>query len=126
MSDQIRAEPPRERIIKAARKLFDAKGFHTTTTAELAAEAAVSIGQIYRLFENKDDVVLALVEENTQACVAEMPAIFDAVQRGQHYVFATMMAIANISIVKSNGGMSFEIFEEGTRNFNVAERLTDL
>src|SRR3546814_5577821 len=93
MSDQIRAEPPRERIIKAARKLFDAKGFHTTTTAELAAEAAVSIGQIYRLFENKDDVVLALVEENTQARVAEMQAIFDAVQRGQHSVFEAIKAI---------------------------------
>src|SRR3546814_7616323 len=70
MSDQIRAEPPRERIIKAARKLFDATGFHTATTAELAAAAAVSIGQIYRLFENQDDVVLALVEANTQARVA--------------------------------------------------------
>src|SRR3546814_16804418 len=69
MDDQMRADPPRERIIMAARKLFDAKGFHKTTTAELAAEAAVSIGQIYRLFENKDDVVLALVEENTHASV---------------------------------------------------------
>src|SRR3546814_831172 len=126
MSDQIRAEPPRERIIKAARKLFDAKGFHTTTTAELAAEAAVSIGQIYRLFENKDDVVLALVEENTQARVAEMQAIFDAVQRGQHSVFEASKAIANISSVKSNGGLSFEILAEAYRNFPVAERLTAL
>src|SRR3546814_12756073 len=126
MSDQIRAEPPREMIIKAARKLFDAKGFHTTTTAELAAEAAVSIGQIYRLFENKDDVVLALVEENTQARVAEMQAIFDAVQRGQHSVFEAIKALANISIVKSNGGLSFEILAAAYRNFPVAERLTAL
>src|SRR3546814_17200083 len=103
MSDQIRAEPPRERIIKAARKLFDAKGFHTTTTAELAAEAAVSIGQIYRLFENKDDVVLALVEENTPARVAEMQALFDAVHRGQHSVFEATTAMPHITIGKYTG-----------------------
>src|SRR3546814_45726 len=84
------------------------------------------IGQIYRLFENKDDVVLALVEENTQARVAEMQAIFDAVQRGQHSVFEAIKAIANISIVKSNGGLSFEILAEAYRNFPVAERLTAL
>src|SRR3546814_15297507 len=101
MSDQIRAEPPRERIIKAARKLFDAKGFHTTTTAEPAAEAAVSIGQIYRLFENKDDVVLALVEENTQSRVAQIRALFDVVQRAPTTVFAATKAQANISVLKS-------------------------
>src|SRR3546814_14339532 len=44
MDHQARQDAPRQRIIKAARKLFDAKGFHATTTAELATEAAVSIG----------------------------------------------------------------------------------
>src|SRR3546814_6531192 len=55
-----------------------------------------------------------------------MQAIFDAVQRGQHSVFEAIKAIANISIVKSNGGLSFEILAEAYRNFPVAERLTAL
>src|SRR3546814_5740230 len=67
MDHPARQDAPRQRILKAARELFDAKGFHATTTAELATEAAVSIGQIYRLFDNKDDVIIALVEENTKA-----------------------------------------------------------
>src|SRR3546814_7282324 len=55
-----------------------------------------------------------------------MQAIFDAVERGQHSVFEAIKAIANISIVKSNGGLSFEILAEAYRNFPVAERLTAL
>ncbi|MDX3910688.1 MAG: helix-turn-helix domain-containing protein [Sphingobium sp.] len=126
MDQKPRQEAPRERIIKAARKLFDAKGFHATTTAELATEAAVSIGQIYRLFEGKDDVVISLVEENTQARITEMHAIFGAVERGEHSVFDAIKAIANISIIKSDGGLSFEILAEACRNPLVAERLTAL
>src|SRR3546814_2087534 len=80
MGHPARQDAPRQRILKAARELFDAKGFHATTTAELATEAAVSIGQIYRLFDNKDDVIIALVEENTKARIAEMPGIFGAVE----------------------------------------------
>src|SRR3546814_7215837 len=76
MDHPARQDAPRQRILKAARELFDAKGFHATTTAELATEAAVSIGQIYRLFDNKDDVIIALVEENTKTRIAELHGIF--------------------------------------------------
>lgn len=51
MDHQPRQKAPRQSIIKAARELFDAKGFHATTSAGLAAEVAVSVGQISRLFE---------------------------------------------------------------------------
>src|SRR3546814_7683258 len=40
MDHQARQGAPRQRIIKAARKLFDAKGFHAPTTAELARSEA--------------------------------------------------------------------------------------
>src|SRR3546814_15851732 len=46
-------ESPRERIVNAASRLFGSKGFYATTTAELAEEASVSVGQIYRLFTDK-------------------------------------------------------------------------
>lgn len=126
MNHQARQDAPRQRIIKAARKLFDAKGFHATTTAELATEAAVSIGQIYRLFENKDDVILALVEENTRARIAEMDGIFGAIEQGKQSMFDAIKAIARLSMVKSDGGLSFEILAEACRNPLVAERLTAL
>ncbi|WP_454887595.1 TetR/AcrR family transcriptional regulator [Sphingomonas oryzagri] len=117
---------PRERIIDAARKLFDAKGFHATTTAELAAEADVSVGQIYRLFTSKDDVVLTIVEENVRDRVQQMHLIFDTVERGDRTLFEAIKAIAGTSLQRQDGSLSFEILAEARRNPPVAQRLESL
>jgi AcrR family transcriptional regulator len=119
-------EAPAERIVKAARRLFGAKGFHATTTAELAAEASVSMGQIYRHFASKDDIVLAIVEENARARIAEMHTIFDAVARGELTVRVVIREIANIAMQDDDGGLLFEILAEAWRNPSVAERLATL
>lgn len=123
---QAPGETPRERIINAARGLFGSKGFHATTTAELAAEASVSMGQIYRHFAAKDDIVLAIVEENVRARVAEMHAIFDAVESGERSMFDAIEAIASVSLQNADSGLSFEILAEACRNPSVAERLDTL
>ena len=57
-----RAELRRLRITGAARKLFVANGFHATGMAQLARESGVAVGQIYRDFQSKEDIVAALVE----------------------------------------------------------------
>src|SRR3546814_14721495 len=72
MDHPARQDAPRQRILKAARELFDAKRFHATNTAELAPEAAFSIGHIYPSSDNKDDVMLALARANTQRRIAGM------------------------------------------------------
>src|SRR5690606_26593701 len=113
----------RERIINAARRLFGAKGFHPTTTAELAAEASVSMGQIYRHFDAKSDIVLAIVEKNVHARLAQMDAIFDTVERGKCSIFDAFKAISEISLVLDDGSLSYEILAEAVRNASVAERL---
>lgn len=56
-----RAEQRRQRITNAARKLFVRNGFHATGMAQLARESGVAIGQIYRDFACKEDIVAALV-----------------------------------------------------------------
>jgi TetR/AcrR family transcriptional repressor of uid operon len=119
-------ESPRERIITAARALFGAKGFYATTTAELAAAAAVSMGQIYRHFTAKDDIILAIVEENARGRVAEMHAIFDAVECGERTISEAIRAITDISLQNEDGGLLFEILAEAWRNPSVAERLETL
>lgn len=117
---------PRERIIDAARKLFDSKGFHATTTADLASEGAVSMGQIYRHFASKDDIVLTIVEEDVRARVEAMHAIFDAVECGTQTLFGAIKAIASTSLETANSGLLFEILAEACRNPSVAERLEKL
>lgn len=48
--------------MQAARKLFIDNGFHATGMAQIAKTSGVAIGQIYRDFESKEDIVAALVE----------------------------------------------------------------
>ena len=56
-----RAGARRRRITDAARKLFVLNGFHATGMAQLARESGVAIGQIYRDFASKEEIVAALV-----------------------------------------------------------------
>lgn len=53
----------RERIIAAAAKLFGDKGYHDTTTAEIAESAGVAAGTIYIYFASKEELLVAVFEE---------------------------------------------------------------
>ena len=58
---ESRAALRRRRITDAARKLFVANGFHATGMAQLAKASGIAVGQIYRDFAAKEDIVAALV-----------------------------------------------------------------
>ncbi len=53
----------RARIIAAAAKLFGDKGYHDTTTAEIAESAGVAAGTIYIYFSSKEELLVAVFEE---------------------------------------------------------------
>lgn len=50
-----------QRIIKAGRKVFGAAGFVSMRMSDVATEAGLSMGALYRYFDNKDDLFLAVV-----------------------------------------------------------------
>jgi AcrR family transcriptional regulator len=52
----------RKQIIEAAAHLFAEKGFHRTTTHDIALAADVSEGTLYNYFESKDELLLAIME----------------------------------------------------------------
>jgi AcrR family transcriptional regulator len=54
------------RILKAARKLFARRGYDGTTTKDLAQEAGVAEGTLFRHFENKKAI---LIEVATQGWI---------------------------------------------------------
>jgi AcrR family transcriptional regulator len=53
----------RERILRAARTVFGARGYHAATIEEIGDEAGLSNGAIYYNFQNKEDLFLALLEQ---------------------------------------------------------------
>src|SRR5690625_3012149 len=55
-------EKRRSQIIKSAISLFKQKGFHRTTTREIAQEAGFSIGTLYEYIRTKEDVLFLVYE----------------------------------------------------------------
>ncbi|CAN5664149.1 hypothetical protein BH18ACT11_BH18ACT11_06330 [soil metagenome] len=52
----------REQILEAAIRVFADKGFRRATTREVAREAGVSEGTIYNYFEDKDGLLIAIMD----------------------------------------------------------------
>ncbi|CDR05445.1 TetR/AcrR family transcriptional regulator [Streptomyces iranensis] len=61
----------RAEILTAARRCFVRDGFHETSMQDLLAEAGVSSGSIYRYFPSKQDMIIAIAEENLAEVVHE-------------------------------------------------------
>lgn len=53
----------RERILRAAIRVFARKGFYATRVSEIAKAAGVADGTIYLYFKNKDDVLVSIFED---------------------------------------------------------------
>lgn len=62
-----RSGDKRERILKAATKVFADNGFYATRVSEIAKEAGVADGTIYLYFENKDAVLISIFEDRITA-----------------------------------------------------------
>lgn len=51
-----------EHILDAAARLFAERGFHRTTTKDIAQAADVSEGTLYNYFDNKNDLLFSILE----------------------------------------------------------------
>jgi TetR/AcrR family transcriptional regulator, fatty acid metabolism regulator protein len=60
------------RIIAAATKVFARKGFFHAKVSDIAREAQVADGTIYLYFENKDDILISLFEEQMKVVLQNM------------------------------------------------------
>lgn len=56
-------EQRRQEILDGALEVFIGKGYQVATINDIAAASHLSVGAIYRYFETKGDIMLALVEE---------------------------------------------------------------
>ncbi|MDQ1118203.1 MULTISPECIES: TetR/AcrR family transcriptional regulator [Pseudoxanthomonas] len=62
-----RAQAQRERILDAAQRCFIARGFHAASVSDIATEAGISQGLMYRYFDNKRAMILALIERQLRS-----------------------------------------------------------
>jgi TetR/AcrR family transcriptional repressor of uid operon len=64
---QTQIEPTvdrRTQILEAAVVCFAKRGFHQASMHDISAEAGISVGLIYRYFENKEEVISAMADRH--------------------------------------------------------------
>ncbi len=64
MSSRDKKEDVRRRILEAAKKIFFRKGFMDANLEEVAELAGVAKGTLYRYFENKAQIYVAVLSHN--------------------------------------------------------------
>ena len=127
VSQQHRDER-REQILAAARRCFLRDGFHATSMHDLFAESGLSAGAVYGYFAGKDDVIVAIAEENMQGIVEMIRTV--ATTRPDQSVGETVAAIFEIvrtrHLQDGLAGLAVLVWAEALRNDELRERFTAL
>jgi TetR/AcrR family fatty acid metabolism transcriptional regulator len=75
----------RERILRAAVKVFARSGFHAARVSEVAKAAGVADGTIYLYFKSKDELLVSLFEDRVERLLTylrdELPKLEGAAAR---------------------------------------------
>ncbi len=117
----VRADVRREHLLETSRALFTERGFHRTGVAQIAKASGVKVGQIYRDFQSKEDIIAAIVERDIegflhQECLAE------AIERGDRVaVRRWITGLTAIDEPIDDCRMMTEILAEIARNERMAE-----
>ena len=61
----------RDKIIQASIELFNEQGERNVTTNHIAAHLAISPGNLYYHFRNKEDIILSIYEEYARSLLLE-------------------------------------------------------
>jgi AcrR family transcriptional regulator len=87
-------------IEEAALRLFVEKGLNAATTKEIAALAGVSEGAIYRHFESKEELALALFQENMQRLLAHLTRSLDGADEPPAQLCAVQRAFLEFAVTE--------------------------
>jgi AcrR family transcriptional regulator len=114
----------RNRILEAAQECFIRDGFHAASVASIAAAADMSPGLIYRYFDNKNAIILAIIErqlEDKKAIIATLKSDQDLATRLRD-LFARWRR-ADPSVM--NPALFLEISAQAGRDPQIASAVTD-
>jgi AcrR family transcriptional regulator len=118
----------RDQILSAARRCFLRDGFHMTSMQDLFAESGLSAGAVYRYFASKDEVIMAIAQENMREVLAMIHEV--AAQDPGHSageVVAAVLALVQAKDAADGiGGMAVLVWAEALRNPSLAGQLRDL
>jgi TetR/AcrR family fatty acid metabolism transcriptional regulator len=107
----------RERILKAAIRVFARKGFYSTRVSEIAKAAGVADGTIYLYFKNKDDVLISIFQDRISKL---LEVLTDAIGQAEGFE-RKLRVVVDIQLGLLDG--SRELAEVVTVNLRQSSRL---
>jgi len=114
-----RALARRQQVLDAAAECFRRRGFHAASMAEIAKTAGMSPGHIYNLFENKDDIIAAIVERDCEDILGRIAEFRQAGDLLEQMLAGTEEAIDEHSQV-AEAALQLEVLAEASRNAKLA------
>lgn len=107
-------EERRTRILDAAEACFVRHGFHRATMHDVAAEAGMSPGNLYRYFPSKDAIVAGLAERDRAAVAEDFSGIETAPDLMRAFAVLARRHLAEAPAEKAV--LCLEMWAEATRN----------
>jgi len=115
----------REQILNAAMVCFAKRGFHQASMHDISAEAGISVGLIYRYFENKEAVISAMADRHKAEIqdvlerARQAPSLLESLE-----VLFTAHCRENSPRVTS--AFVVDLFAEAARNPGVRQLVSDV
>ena len=115
----------RTQILDAALGCFAKRGFHQASMHDIAAEAGISVGLIYRYFENKEAVISAMADQHKKEIsevlqrARQAPTLLESVE-----ILFTAHCCENEPRVIS--AFVVDLYAEASRNPRVADLVRDV
>jgi TetR/AcrR family transcriptional regulator, repressor for uid operon len=125
---QVQLEPSLDRraqILEAAVVCFAKHGFHQASMHDISAEAGISVGLIYRYFENKEAVIAAMADRHKKEIqeVLERARLAPTLLESLEILFTAHCCEKS---PKVQSAFVVDLYAEAARNPHIAELVSDV
>src|SRR5512138_3666519 len=131
-SSQLMPQPQQDsvpdrrcQILDAALVCFAKRGFHQTSMHDISAEAGISVGLIYRYFENKEAVISAMADRHKKEIsevlqrAKQAPTLLESLE----ILFTAHCCEEEPRVVSA---FVVDLYAEASRNPRVADLVRDV
>ena len=113
----------RQQILDATSACVCAAGFHSASMAEIAKASGLSVGQIYRHFENKNAIIAAVVDQNLARLRDTFAQRREQTDSLTEALTTLLSEVLERSFNRDHTALALEMLAESARNPNIAAIL---
>lgn len=122
---QERAEKRRDQVLDAAQACFQREGFHAASVNRIATEAEMSVGHVYRYFDSKEDIIVALCERHFEDFISHTPRLPPERKADGKAMIAASMEDFAVLTDRPKAGFVMDVFAEAGRSKSIETIVAD-